>query len=193
MLKMLMTSDENLVRKSLSGDHKAFREIYEKYKRDWYVICLRYLKNDHICNSVLKNALVNLHAKLKNFKTQKANFKNWSSQIVINECLKHFKQNRIGVTDLRTSTYIDAEDRVHLESISNLSIKELVKLINELPIDSRVVYNMVAIEGYSHEKVGELLEISSSSSKTQFEFAQWRIWKIFENQYSYSNVRTAIG
>lgn len=166
-----MKAENLLIKQCREGKLKAQRALYEKYKTPWYTIALRYLRNKEDAADALQNALVKIYTKLNMYKEASGSFKSWSCRVVVNECImyqrKYWKHN----------TFKEVEDDMIWigdtnNPLVNLSVEELLGQVQKLPDGYRVVFNMYAIEGYSHREIAESLDISEGTSKSQLSKAK---------------------
>ena len=170
-----MVGEEVLIVQSLKGVQSAQRKLYDMYKTKWFMICLRYVKKREDALDVLQNALIKIYSKLDTFDLEKGAFGAWSSRIVVNESImfqrKYWRHGES--VELNDEVYVPIEET---EPVENLRAQELTKLIQQLPDGYRVVFNMYAIEGYTHKEIAEILGISEGTSKSQL-FKAKRILK----------------
>lgn len=163
-----MSDEQVLIDQCLSGQSKAQKELYDKYSSHWYMICLRYLKNKTTAEDIMQNGLVKIFTKLSSFDSTKSLFKTWSSKIMVNEFLQYFRGKKIQYenADIADSSELNisySDDPIH-----KISAQEITTYIQALPAGYRLVFNLVAIEGYTHIEVGERLGIKPGTSKSQF-------------------------
>lgn len=161
-----MMTEDDIIKGVKRNNRKAQRMLFEKYKRLWFSICLRYNDNPYDAEDALQNALINIYVKVKQFNPKKGSFQSWSSRIVVNENLMLLRKNMQSFDTDPILDDIDALDE-NETPVERISAEELTKLINKLPTGYRVVFNLYAIEGYSHEEIAEMLKISSGTSKSQ--------------------------
>lgn len=161
-----MSNEKSLIKQCQKGQRVAQRKLYELYRSKWYVIAMRYMRNNDDALDVLQNALVKIYSKMEMFNAELGSFSSWSSKIVVNESImyqrKYWKHQ---IVDSYEEELLKVED--DFDPVSMLSAKELIKLIQTLPNGYRVVLNLFVIEGYSHKEISEILEISVSTSKSQ--------------------------
>lgn len=164
-------SDYQLVQQILQGDTVAERTLYRKYERVWFRVGLRYGKNRYEAEDILQEGLLRIIQYLKQFDPQKGTFKNWSTRILVNAALRYLEKYRWQETfaDLEQINEIPAWHQPILEQIT---AKELIQLVQQLPTGYRVVFNLYAIEGYTHREIADLLQISISTSKSQLHKAR---------------------
>ena len=137
-----------------------------------YPLCIRYIGDRDAAEDVLQDGFVTLFTRLKDFKGE-GSFEGWARKIFVNTALMSLRKKDA----LKMSDDLDAARGLKAETVSqmqNLGYKELMEMITELPPGFRTVFNMYAIEGYSHKEIGEMLGISETTSRTQLSRA--RIW-----------------
>ena len=133
-----------------------------------------------MAEDVLQDGFITLFTKLNTYKGD-GSFEGWARRIFITTALMSLrKKDALKMSDeLEVVRGMKADTTTQIQ---NLGYKELMKLIMSLPTGFRTVFNLYAIEGYSHKEIAEMLEITETTSRTQFSRA--RIWlqkKIEEN------------
>ena len=160
-----------IIKRAKAGNRPAQRKLYDTYRRLWYVICLRYASDENDANDILQNALIKIYSNLGDFDMTKGAFKSWSATVVVNECLM-FLRKRKGLKS-RHQEYSDAlVQPTQSSAISNMTVKELLAVIRALPDGYRTIFNLYAIEGFSHKEIAERLGISIGTSKSQLHKAR---------------------
>lgn len=159
-------SDSELIQQVLLGKKRAERVLYDKYKQLWFRLCLRYGRNRSEAEDILQEGLLFIFRDLKQFDANRGQFKSWSCRVLVNAALRYLKKNQWqqSFSDLETVT---TEASISNDILEQLSAKELTLIIQKLPSGYRVVFNMYAIEGYSHKEIAQELNISVSTSKSQ--------------------------
>jgi len=156
--------EENLlILKAAKGNEKAFRQLYENYKHSLFIVCLRYAKGKTEAEDFLQEAFINIYKGLNQFDASRGIFEFWARRITINVCLEKIRKQSLFTVSLGGH---DSEE-VSPDALSELSLKELLELINELPFGYKTVFNMYVIDGYSHKEIANHLNISINTSKTQ--------------------------
>lgn len=160
-----------LIQLCKDGDNAAQRELYTRYKNLWFSICLRYIRSREDAQDVLQNALVKVFSKIHQFNGELGNWTSWSSKVVVNECLQYLRKEKARTSEVELYYQVKS----HIASakvISDLSLQDLKNIIIELPAGARTVFNLYAIEGFSHREIAMMLEISVGSSKSQLSYAR---------------------
>lgn len=167
----LENTDKQLINSILKGDKLAFRLLYKKYSKALLLICLRYVKSRFDAEDLLQESFIKIYSSLKKYDDSKSVFYTWSKRIVINECLQHLrkKKNEFSFDVISEFEYDVA---IVQDSHDNMSLKELTELIKKLPKGYRTVFNLHVIDGYKHQEISNILDISESTSKTQLRKAK---------------------
>lgn len=157
-------SDEELIRRCLKNKSDAQRMLYDKHASMVYTVCYRYAKNAEDANDLLQDTFINVFSNLDKF-SGSGSFEGWVRRIAVNCSIRQYQKNerRIDKGDIEYSP--DAE--TYADAIDHLSAEEIMRVINQLPDGYRIVFNMYAIEGFSHKEIAEHLTISESSSRSQ--------------------------
>ncbi|MBQ2113227.1 MAG: sigma-70 family RNA polymerase sigma factor, partial [Bacteroidales bacterium] len=137
-----------------------------------FPLCIRYIGDRVQAEDILQEGFITLFSKLENYKGE-GSFEGWARKIFVTTALMSLRKKDA----LKMSEELDAVRGMKDDLPSqgqNIGYKELMKLVTELPTGFRTVFNMYAIEGYSHKEIGEMLGISETTSRTQLSRA--RIW-----------------
>lgn len=159
---------ELLIEGCRKGDRNAQRILYNTYSRKLYGVCLRYASSPEDAQDALQEVFIKIFQKIGDYRGQGA-FEGWMRTIAVRQVLEmHRKQAHFFQAPIEQAE----KEGISSEALSSLSVSELMLLINALPTGYRTVFNLYAIEGYSHEEIGELLGISSGTSKSQLSRAR---------------------
>jgi len=176
--------DRSIIKRCFRNDTKAQRLLYDHYKNDWYAICLRYLDGRETANDILQNSLIKIFSKISTYDENKGQFSSWSNKIVVNECLSYLRSS----IHKRKFVEVDTDNPIIYDGISpvdNLSAEELTKIIQNLPDGYRAVFNLFAVEGFTHKEIAERLNISEGTSKSQYFKARKMLQKKVEYLFNY--------
>lgn len=134
----------------------------------------------------LQNALVSIYSKFEQFDSAKGSFSSWSSRIVVNACLM-FLRKKNGVHFFESGIEHDVPFVNTANPIDQMSAQEIMQVIQRLPDGYRTIFNLYALEGYTHQEIAELLGISVGTSKSQLfkarKLLQENIQDLFEIAY----------
>jgi RNA polymerase sigma-70 factor (ECF subfamily) len=177
--KIYRAKEEELVKGCLKRDRNAQKQLYDAYSGKMYSICFRYVKNSMEAEDVLVTAFTKIFDKIDQFKAE-GSFEGWIRRIMVNEALSSIRKNKT----MYLETDLEAADRQpdYDQLGDHLEAEDLINLIQELPPGYRVVFNMYAIDGYSHKEIAEELGISENTSKSQLSRARVFLQKLLRNQ-----------
>jgi RNA polymerase sigma factor (sigma-70 family) len=157
-------SENEIIRGCLRGSAQSQRLLYERFAGKMYAVCLRYARTQADAADILQEGFVKVFTKLGQFQFQ-GSFEGWVRRIMIHTALRSYQRQRF---DMEQSGYEHLpEAPVEPDALALLSEAELLQLISQLPDGYRAVFNLVAVEGYSHAEAGELLQIQESTSRSQ--------------------------
>ena len=148
------------------GERKAQRELYDVYSRKMMGVCLRYVNDRETARDLLQDGFVKVFTNIDSY-SGNGSFGGWIRKIFVNCALEYLRKSDV----LRDATDLDNTMELVQPSssaLSDLSAAELMKLVHSLPVGFRTVFNLFAIEGYSHKEIGEMLNITESTSRSQY-------------------------
>ena len=153
---------------------QAQKNLYDRYAGKLYALCCRYIKEKMEAEDVLITAFTKILDRIDQFKGE-GSFEGWMKRIVVNESLTYLRRNK----NMYLEMDIEAADREpDFETLEDeLHAVDLMKLIEALPSGYRVVFNLYAIDGYSHKEIAEQLGISENTSKSQLSRARVALQK----------------
>jgi RNA polymerase sigma-70 factor (ECF subfamily) len=155
----------SLVKIAKEGNRKAQEAIYTRYADRMYRLCYRYIRNQEDAEDVLILSFTKVLEKIKNFEWRGVgSLEAWIKQIVVNESLMWLRRRH---NFHLTEVWNGQEEEPDIAAISELEAEDIYRMIGELPQGYRTVFNLSVIEGYSHQEIADLLNISVSTSRTQ--------------------------
>ncbi|NJC26619.1 RNA polymerase sigma factor [Neolewinella antarctica] len=156
--------EKELIEGALRGDERASRLLFERYAPLLMGVCQRYCRTQAEAEDVLQDSFVRLFQKLPKYGFQ-GSFAGWARRLTVNVALKTYQRKRFQMeqSGLENITEAGGAPKAYAE----LGEQELLDLIQQLPDGYRVVFNLYAIEGYSHKEIGAMLGIQEASSRSQ--------------------------
>ena len=158
--------DHQLVKDCLKGKPEAQRQLYEQFAKSMLGVCYRYTKSLNDAEDVLQDGFVKVFLGIHQYKFE-GELGAWIRRIMVNTALNFLKKNRKYRDEM-----VFTEQPLHPVADSNpaikLEAKELADLIRQLPQGYQTIFNMYAVEGYTHVEIGELLGISDGTSRSQY-------------------------
>lgn len=169
-MKSTSMSIEQIIERCARKDARAQKMLYEMFGPRLFAICHRYASSEQEAQDILQDGFIKIFEKIDLYKGE-GSFEGWMRRIVVNTALDLLRKNK----KLRYQVDIDAisyslssNDSV----MSDLAAEELLRILQGIPVGYRTVFNLYAIEGYSHKEIAEQLEITISTSKSQFSRAK---------------------
>jgi RNA polymerase sigma-70 factor (ECF subfamily) len=157
---------EELIKACKRGERPAQKQLYEQHAPVMLGICYRYTSSIQEAEDVLQDAFVRVFSKLDQFR-EEGELGAWIRRIVVNCALNNLKKKQP-----KTSSWEDQPETEHppadADPMITIQAKELANLIRQLPDGYRIVFNLHAIEGYTHEEIGKMMGIRTVSSRTQY-------------------------
>ncbi|MBR0569699.1 sigma-70 family RNA polymerase sigma factor [Microvirga sp. STS03] len=143
--------------------------LYDLYAKKMMMVCLRYAPTTFEAEDIVQEGFVKVFSNIQNFKRD-CPLEYWIRKIIVNTALKHLRQK-----SLLTVSH-ESEEVENLSSgdynLNDYSMDELLSIIQSLAPRYRMVFNLYAIEGYNHKEIGEMLDISEGTSKSQYSRAR---------------------
>jgi len=162
--------DNALVQKCIEGDPRAQRMLFEKFAPKMLGVCIRYTKDVEQAEDVLQDGFVKIFTKLDHYNGV-GSLEGWVRRIMVNTALDQIRKNLKHQDDVALDQVeYKLEKDGHI--LEGLMEEDLLKLISEMPVGYKTVFNMFAIEGYSHKEIADEMGISENTSKSQYSRAR---------------------
>lgn len=171
---------QDIIDRCKSGEQKAQFQLYKLYYKAMYNTCLRIVNGSHEAEDTMQEAFLKAFEKIQTYKGE-VSFGAWLKKIVINHSLDELRKRKLGVETIENSFFElkeenDGKEKINEEEII-LKAEEIRDEINNLPDGYRIVLSLYLIEGYDHDEISEILNISSSTSRSQCARAKQKLLK----------------
>lgn len=167
----MATSDKNLIEAIRKGDRVAMKQLYDRFIGSLSFVCSRYVSDNEEVKDILHDSFIKIYSSIGKFRWQgEGSLKAWMTRIVINESLKHLKAK--DKSPLKTYGKILQDIPEEDADPEKIPLDVLLEFIRELPPGYRAVFNLVVFDGYSHKQAAAELDISESTSASQFHRAK---------------------
>lgn len=184
--------DNTLIQDCIKQDRRAQHKMYKLCYPMLMGVCVRYKKNEADALAILNEGLLNILNNLEKYNAS-IPFEAWIKRIMINKVIDEFRKNRKA---RETMEYVDMTLTTDYNQIAidyNLAdlqfdADQIQELINQLPPVSQQVFNLFAIDGFSHKEIAEMLNMSVGTSKWHLSFARNKVKEMIQNQLANSNV-----
>lgn len=161
-----MNGHSQLIKDCLKGKPAAQKQLYEEFAPSMLGVCYRYTKSFQDAEDVLQEGFVRVFKFLHQYNNQ-GELGAWIRRIMVNTTLNYLKQSKKYQYDLlfdKAELHIVSTDDPEV----NVNTKDLADLIRQLPTGYQTVFNLYAVEGFSHSEIGQMLGISENTSRSQY-------------------------
>ena len=157
-----------LIEECKSNNKRAQIELYRKYNQGMYNIAMRLLKNPENADDIIQESFLSAFKNINQFKAE-VTFGAWLKKIVIHKCLNYLKKKELDVITLDESHAfnVEKEDNDNWEFDNSIVLEDVKISMDKLPDKYKFVLMLYLIEGYDHEEISEILNISVIASRTQ--------------------------
>lgn len=174
--------DIQLVEGCLNGDPRCQQKLYKQYYGQLLAVCLRYCRNREEARDILQDGFVKIFQSLPKF-NHESSLRYWMKRIMANTAIDHYRKA------VKVPFIIEATEAYDLSSgiadvVSDLTHREMLELLHELPDGYRIVFNMYAVEGFSHKEIAEELGITVGTTKSQLYKARIALQQLVKNRMS---------
>ncbi len=185
-------TETKLVTALKRGEARAQKVVYERYSGRMLAICVRYVANRADAEEVMIDGFMKIYEKIDQFR-EEGSFEGWMKRVMVTESLMFLRRKKawrqeIPIEDMNVEPDYEWAD-------TSLESEDLMRLVNQLPDGYRTVFNLYAIEGYSHAEIADMLKISEGTSKSQLSRArtllQVGLKKLHEYHYEEAYRKTA--
>ena len=170
-------SESDLIKGCLAGDIRMQQELYNRFAPKMYAVCLRYSNNPDDAQDLLQEGFIKIFRNLDKFRAE-GSFEGWVRRVFLNTSIEHYRR-KVNLTSTSDKEEFMIEDN-HWNALDRLAEKDIVLMIQELSPGYRTVFNLYAVEGYSHKDIAGMLGISEGTSKSQLARAKGILQKRVE-------------
>jgi RNA polymerase sigma factor (sigma-70 family) len=159
-----VTEEYELIKGCIRQDARCQRMLFDRYAGKMMSVCLRYANDAMEAEDMIQDAFIKVFQHIEQFKFEGA-FEGWIRRIVVNTAIRHLEKKKLRFTEI--DDHSPSSPQLEPQAYSHLGQADLMRLINQLPDGYRLVFNLNAIEGYSHEEIAEMLNIQPGTSRSQ--------------------------
>lgn len=170
-----MTVSNNIqetIRGCLAREPRAQRALVDRYSGMLFAICKRYVKDTDTAKDMMQDSLIRIFENLGKYDMDKGSFESWISTISIRVCLSRLRKKNIKVVSIDQAQVNHETPTIQSEALMHYDTKILIQFISELSDSYRAVFNLSAIDGYSHKEISTLLNITEIASRTKLNRAK---------------------
>jgi RNA polymerase sigma-70 factor (ECF subfamily) len=177
-----MSVEQELISGCKRKDASARKKLYELYAPAMLGICVRYVDEKETARDLLHEGFIKVFTKIDSY-SGAGSFEGWMRKIFITSALEYLRDSKTFFRAISLENYDEKADYYDEGIIEKLSAEEILRCVNELPTGFKTVFNLYAIEGYSHAEIAHMLNIQEASSRSQLARARYilqtKIQKLF--------------
>lgn len=162
--------DNDIIDGCIRGERKYQKALYDKFSGKMFAVCLRYSADSNKAEDMMQDGFIKVFRNIEKFRRE-GSFEGWIRRIFVNSCIENLRK-KTTLYAIQETTIANVEYN-ETNAFENLKADDLLKMISELATGYRTVFNLYAIEGYSHKEIGEMLNISEGTSKSQLARARY--------------------
>lgn len=177
-------SEPDIIQGCIAGKQLHQQALYHRFASKMFAVCLRYATDYHTAEDLLQEGFIKVFTHIQRFRNE-GSFEGWVRRIFINTAIEHYRRSvhLYPILDNLANTHTP---EVSEEAFHKLAADELITMVQTLSPGYRTVFNLYALEGYSHKEISEMLGITEGTSKSQLARARYLLQKKLEeaNQYN---------
>ena len=177
-----MVIENHIIKGCIDKKRDCQKQLYDALAGKMLFVCFRYCKNRDDAEDVLQEAFIKVFKHIHTFKFE-GSFEGWVRRIIVNTAINFItlqKQKHLFDDIDHLSVQIESES---IDAIDQINEKDLLKLLALLPDGYRTVFNLYAIEGYSHKEIAEMLQITEGTSKSQLSKAKAQLKNLLHQYF----------
>ncbi|WP_291132831.1 RNA polymerase sigma factor [Flavobacterium sp. UBA7682] len=159
---------EDLIKACQKQNSKAQEELYHLYKNTLFALCLKYCQNEAEAEDNLHNAFIEIFTNIKQYKG-KGTFEGWVKRITINKAIDSYKKS-YQLSPIKETDFQDTD--VTENELEEFTLDQILSMIQNLPNQYRLVFNLYELDNYSHNEIAEMLNITVGTSKSNLHRAK---------------------
>lgn len=171
----------DIIERSRKGNRQAQYQLYRMYAKAMFNICFRFMNDREEAEDMLQESFTEAFRRLESFRFE-STFGAWLKRIVVNRCINEIKRKKAQLEYFEDMSPFEEQEDRPAEYETGLSVEKIKKAMEDLPKGSRMIFSLYLLEGYDHQEISEILNISESNSKTQYMRAKQRIKEILITQ-----------
>ncbi|MVM40144.1 sigma-70 family RNA polymerase sigma factor [Spirosoma sp. HMF3257] len=171
MLRLIpfFTTEKQLIAALKRGEGRAHKVVYERFSGKMLAVCTRYCANRDDAEEVMLDGFMRVFEKIEQFR-EDGSFEGWIRRVMVTESLMFLRKNKQWRQEVPIEDVVVEPDYAWADTAVNEN--DLLRIVNQLPDGYRTVFNLYAIEGYSHAEIADMLGISEGTSKSQLSRAR---------------------
>jgi RNA polymerase sigma factor (sigma-70 family) len=173
---------QQLIDRCRAGDRQSYYELYKLYSRSMYNVGYRIVNNEDEAHDVLQEAFISAFNNLESYR-QESSFGSWLKRIVVNKAINYLHKRK--TERFPTDDRWDVKEEIESDPFDGFpfTVEKVRAAIEALPDGYRTVLSLYLLEGYDHGEIAEILNITESTSKSQFNRSKKKLKELLEQKF----------
>lgn len=183
-------SDLELIRRCSEEEPRAQELLYRRYFSFAMSVCIRYTRDQFEAMEIVNDSYMKVLGNIGDYDGSKP-FRSWYGRILVNSAIDNYRRSEKHTSHLQISD-MEATEEQEPTVNAELSANEILSLFNRLPDNYRLTFNLYEIEGYSHEEIGQMLDISTSTSRSNLSRAKKMLRDLYKKNFNPDKIDEAV-
>jgi len=167
-----------------AGNSRAQQQLYQLYAKAMFNICYRMMNNREEAEDMLQESFTEAFIKLHTFRYE-SSFGSWLKRIMVNKCINELKRRKSELVFTENIPDNNPDNNNDDDSETRkLKVNDVMRAMEELPEGYRIIFSLYLLEGYDHTEIAQIMNITESTSKSQFSRAKQRLKEILKTSMS---------
>jgi RNA polymerase sigma-70 factor (ECF subfamily) len=166
-----------LISESIKGDNRARYQLYQLYSKAMFNVCFRMTNNREDAEDMLQEAFIQAFQKLETFRNE-SSFGTWLKTITIHTCINALNKRKLDMKYFEEMNRFETAEEMTEDPL--FTTEHVIDAMSQLPEGGRIVFSLYLLEGYDHGEIAQILNITESTSKTQYMRAKRRVYEILK-------------
>lgn len=172
---------KDLIARCRGNDKRAQLALYQQYAKGMYNVCMNFIHNNYQAEELMQESFILAFKNIDQYKGE-VTFGAWLKKIVINKCLDHLKKRKIEFDSIDDYPNLIDSTESDNDFINQKTVDEICKAIALMPDGYKTILTLFLFEGYDHEEISQILQISASTSRSQYSRARVALINILKNK-----------
>ena len=180
-------NEKEIIEQIKEGDHESFKELVEEYKEMVFKVCFGFVKNKEDAEDITQDVFFSVYKNIKSFKSE-SKVSTWLYRVAVNFSLNHIRKMKIQRMFVKLGIKEDDEEKVFdvpagkdydadFKIVESEKKKIIAKILNELPSNQRIAFTLFNVEGFTYEKIAEIMNCSVPSVESKIHRAKINLQK----------------
>jgi len=190
-MELYPSDEKSLIAGCKKNESWARKKLYELYAPAMLGLCVRYTHDYEKAKDILHEGFITVFTKIDSYSGE-GSLEGWMRRVFVTKALEFLRVDRLRRhTDI--IEYEEIIETVEISVVEKLSAEEILKCVSELPERCQTVFNLHAVEGYSHTEIAGMLNIAEGTSRSQFAHARQLLQEKIQKLQSRTNVKNKYG